>query len=105
MYYIEPVIDPVMPPDPDGSGSEDCDECLLPPVPDSVDLVVEVATMMSVFSAQRFVRIDFLRREQLIEANARGAGVLDIVGAVDSTGIGSGDADHRVCRRQADRAG
>ena len=57
----------------------DWDESLLAPVPDSVDLVLEVSTMMSVFAAQRLVRVDAMRRELLTEAVSRGAGVLDIV--------------------------
>ena len=51
----------------------------LPPVPDAVDLVVETATMMSVFAAQRLRRIDAMRRELLVEATGRGDGVRDIV--------------------------
>ncbi|MGK3953766.1 DUF222 domain-containing protein [Microbacterium sp. I2] len=49
------------------------------PVPDAVDLVTETATMMSVFAAERYVRIDAMRRELLAEAVGRGVGVLDIV--------------------------
>jgi hypothetical protein len=48
-------------------------------VPDAVDLVVEVATMMSVFAAQRLERIDAMRREALAEAVGRGGGVLEII--------------------------
>lgn len=43
--------------------------------PDSVDLVVETATMMSVFAAQQLVRIDELCRD----ARARGVGSRDII--------------------------
>ncbi|KQP70714.1 HNH endonuclease [Microbacterium sp. Leaf288] len=50
-----------------------------PPVPDAVDLVVETATMMSVFAAERLMRIDAMRRELLREATGRGDGVRDIV--------------------------
>lgn len=50
-----------------------------PPVPDAVDLVVEAATMESVFAAQRLLRIDAMRRELLTEAVGRGAAVIDIV--------------------------
>ncbi|WP_374209516.1 DUF222 domain-containing protein, partial [Microbacterium sp. HD4P20] len=49
------------------------------PVPDAVDLVTETATMMSVFAAERLVRIDAMRREMLAEAVGRGVGVLEIV--------------------------
>ncbi|MFB7892698.1 DUF222 domain-containing protein [Microbacterium sp. NPDC056044] len=51
----------------------------LPPVPDVVDLVLETATMMSVFAAQRLIRIDAMRRELLHETTGRGDGVRDIV--------------------------
>ncbi|HKP06786.1 MAG TPA: DUF222 domain-containing protein, partial [Microbacterium sp.] len=51
----------------------------VPPVPDAVDLVVETATMMSVFAAQRLTRVDAMRRELLLEASGRGDGVRDIV--------------------------
>ncbi len=49
------------------------------PVPDAVDLVVEAATMESVFAAQRLERVDGMRRRLLAEAAGRGAGVTDIV--------------------------
>jgi hypothetical protein len=49
------------------------------PVPDAVDLVTETAMMMSVFAAERLVRIDAMRRELLAEAVGRGVGVLEIV--------------------------
>ncbi len=49
------------------------------PVPDAVDLVLEAATMESVFAAQRLERVDAMRRELLAEAAGRGAGVTDIV--------------------------
>ncbi|MGX5769624.1 DUF222 domain-containing protein [Microbacterium trichothecenolyticum] len=51
----------------------------VPPVPDAVDLVVETATMMSVFAAERLMRVDAMRRELLREATGRGDGVRDIV--------------------------
>lgn len=51
----------------------------VPPVPDAVDLVVETATMMSVFAAQRLWRVDAMRREALAEAAERGAGLRDVV--------------------------
>ncbi len=52
---------------------------MLAPVPDVVDLVVEAATMESVFAAQRLLRIDVMRRELLADAAGRGLGVTDIV--------------------------
>ncbi|WP_194410783.1 HNH endonuclease signature motif containing protein [Microbacterium cremeum] len=54
-------------------------EDFVPPVPDAVDLVVETATMMSVFAAQRLVRVDAMRREMLADAAGRGTGVRDVV--------------------------
>ncbi|WP_137846492.1 HNH endonuclease signature motif containing protein [Microbacterium sp. 2FI] len=48
-------------------------------VPDAVDLVLEAATLESVFAAQRLARVDAMRRELLAEAGGRGAGVTDIV--------------------------
>lgn len=54
-------------------------EDFVPPVPDAVDLVVETATMMSVFAAQRLRRVDAMRQEALTEAAGRGAGVRDVV--------------------------
>ena len=46
----------------------------LPPVPDAVDLVLETATMMSVFAAQRLVRVERLRREEVASLLASGSG-------------------------------
>ncbi|WP_240642399.1 HNH endonuclease signature motif containing protein [Microbacterium sulfonylureivorans] len=48
-------------------------------VPDAVDLVVEVASMMSVFAAQQLERVDAMRREALADAFGRGAGAREIV--------------------------
>ncbi len=48
-------------------------------MPDAVDLVLEAATMEAVFVAQRLMRVDAMRREQLTEADGRGAGVTDVV--------------------------
>lgn len=47
--------------------------------PDSVDLVVEVATMMSVFAGQRLRRVDAMRREALADAAVRGFTAADVV--------------------------
>ena len=44
-------------------------------VPDDVDLVMEVADMITVFTAQRMRRIDALRRNALAEARRRGGAV------------------------------
>ena len=48
-------------------------------VPDSVDLVVEVATMMSVFAGHRLRRVDMMRREALADAAAHGFSSSDVV--------------------------
>ncbi|MEU1973437.1 DUF222 domain-containing protein [Microbacterium sp. NPDC019599] len=67
-------------PDPGaGTGTVEAADMFLPPVPDAVDLVVETATMMSVFAAQRLTRIDRMRQELLQEATGRGDGVRDVV--------------------------
>ena len=71
-------LDGDLSPDPSCEG-RDWDPAGLGEGPDAVDLVVEVATMMSVFAAQQLVRVDVLRREALVEAVARGVGVLDVV--------------------------
>ncbi|NLP84553.1 DUF222 domain-containing protein, partial [Microbacterium sp. CFH 90308] len=71
----DPELDPW---DPWGAGGiADVVEWM--PVPDVVDLVTETATMMSVFAAERLVRIQAMRQELLAEAVGRGVGVLDIV--------------------------
>lgn len=72
---LEPP-DPLDPPDP--VAPEGCAFDGIP-VPDVVDLVLEAATMESVFAAQRLMRIDAMRRELLTEAEGRGPGVTDIV--------------------------
>lgn len=69
-------FDPPDPDDPVVDGSEFA-EWMSPP--DVVDLVLESATMESVFAAQRLIRIDAMRRELLVEAEGRGTGVRDIV--------------------------
>lgn len=51
----------------------------VPDAPDAVDLVVEVATMMAVFAAQRLERVDALRREALADAAQHGAQLTDVV--------------------------
>ncbi len=71
----DPEIEPSDPEDSDAWALEQ----YLAPVPDVVDLVVEAATMESVFAAQRLLRIDVMRRELLADAAGRGLGVTDIV--------------------------
>ncbi|WP_109209547.1 MULTISPECIES: HNH endonuclease signature motif containing protein [Microbacterium] len=59
--------------------ADDFDEESFPPVPDAVDLVVETAAMMSVFAAERLMRIDLMRREALRETIGRADATRDIV--------------------------
>lgn len=49
------------------------------PVPDALDLVVEVADMMSVFAAQRLARVDAMRREALEDAARHGRELTDVI--------------------------
>ena len=67
------------PSSPDPAWSDDEVERFLPPAPDAVDLVVETATMMSVFAAQRYARIEGMRRDLLTDAVAHGAGEVELV--------------------------
>lgn len=48
-------------------------------MPDALDLVVEVDVMMAVFAAQRFERIDAMRRDLLADAAQRGVALTDVV--------------------------
>ncbi|WP_426322882.1 DUF222 domain-containing protein [Microbacterium sp. E-13] len=50
-----------------------------PVIPDEVDLVVEVAEMMSVFAAQRLVRVEAMRRQALADAAVRGRVLTEVV--------------------------
>ena len=50
-----------------------------PPVPDAIDLVVEVEVMMAVFAAQKFERIDAMRLELLADTARRGVALTDVV--------------------------
>lgn len=50
-----------------------------PPVPDEVDLVVEVADMMTVFAAQRLERVDVMRRQALADATVHGRVLTEVV--------------------------
>jgi len=70
---------PSSPPDPDGSGGADRDEEeFVPPVPDAVDLVLETATMLSVFAAERLRRIEAMRRDEVAPVLGRGSGAIDM---------------------------
>lgn len=46
---------------------------------DAIELVLETDVMVSVFAAERFVRVDQMRRELRADANTRGLGVSEIV--------------------------
>lgn len=50
----------------------DDDESWLPPVPDAVDLVVEIDAMMSMVAADRYRRVAAMRREILVDSASRG---------------------------------
>jgi len=54
------------------------DERHVPPVPDAVDLVLEAATMVSVFAAQRLARIEALRREEVALIVGGGSGAVEV---------------------------
>lgn len=57
---------------------EDDVDDFIPPVPDAVDLVLETATMLSVFAAERLRRIEALRREELALIVGLGSGAIDV---------------------------
>ena len=57
----------------DGVGDE-----FVPPVPDAVDLVLESATMLAVFAAERLRRIEAMRREELAAIVGRGSGAVEM---------------------------
>jgi hypothetical protein len=51
----------------------------VPPVPDDVGLVTEVAGMMSIFAAQRLERVDMLRCNALADPASYGGGTRELV--------------------------
>lgn len=55
------------------------DPALEIPVPDALDLVVEVADMMAVFAAQRLARVDAMRREALEDAARHGRELTEVI--------------------------
>src|SRR5215207_3876095 len=65
--------------DPEGSVQSDGgrDE-FFPSVPDAVDLVLESATMLAVFAAERLRRIEAMRREALAPLAGRGSGAAEM---------------------------
>ena len=80
MFYTESMTDIAFSTAPEGpAGGNRALEEFVPPVPDAVDLVVETATLISVFAAQRLRRVNAMRREALADAAGRGAGVRDVV--------------------------
>jgi len=50
-----------------------------PPLPDAVDLVIETHTMISVFAAQQFVRIDAFHLEALANARLHGYELTQVI--------------------------
>lgn len=75
---------PQIPPDPAGGGDfeaawhQDLVDVAALPGPDSVDRVVEIAGMMSVFAAERSVWIDAVRLEALADADRHGTGLRQV---------------------------
>ncbi|GAA1994221.1 DUF222 domain-containing protein [Microbacterium pumilum] len=57
----------------------DWDDLAVPAVVDSVDLVVEAETMMSVFAAQRLERVEFMRRDALRDAARHGYQLTEVI--------------------------
>ncbi len=51
----------------------------IPPVPDAVDLVVEAETMVSVFVAERYRRVEGMRREALADAVRHGYQLTEVI--------------------------
>ena len=61
-----------------GFGPSDFDE-FPPPIPDAVDRVVEVETMLAILAAQRLQRVSWLYREAMEDAAGRGAELTPVV--------------------------
>ncbi|MFH8251748.1 hypothetical protein ACH3VR_15375 [Microbacterium sp. B2969] len=55
------------------------DEEWLPPIPDPVDLVVETDAMVSVMLAERYRRVDAMRRDALADAASRGYRLNEVI--------------------------
>ncbi|WP_127818030.1 HNH endonuclease signature motif containing protein [Microbacterium sp. CPCC 204701] len=55
------------------------DPALEIPVPDALDLVVEVADMMAIFAAQRLARVDAMRRVALEDAARHGRELTEVI--------------------------
>lgn len=71
-----PLDDPDRPLDPSFDDFDPEDHV---PIPDPVDLVVEVASMISVFAAQRLRRVEALRRDAVADAQTQGFTATDVV--------------------------
>ncbi|BDV31004.1 HNH endonuclease signature motif containing protein [Microbacterium terricola] len=65
-------------PEEDDSFSEEAWDAAAALAPDALDLVTEVADMMSVFAAEQLVRLDSLRREMLADAVQPGEPVTQV---------------------------
>ncbi|GAB2852147.1 DUF222 domain-containing protein [Microbacterium insulae] len=50
-----------------------------PPIPDALDHVIEVASMMAVFASERFERVHSMHREALDDAARHGLALTDVV--------------------------
>ncbi|GAA1964780.1 HNH endonuclease signature motif containing protein [Microbacterium deminutum] len=66
---------------PDGhvGGEREARDAWLPLVPDAVDLVVETESMISVFAAQRYRRVEAMRREALTDAARHGYALTEVI--------------------------
>ncbi|WES64672.1 DUF222 domain-containing protein [Microbacter sp. GSS18] len=69
--WDEPYVDDV----------DDVDDVpdFVPPVPDHIDLVTETTTMVAVFTAEQYERIDGARRRALADAERYGGAIAEVV--------------------------
>lgn len=79
-FYSESMFaDPDVLPDRTDREMWDARESWAPPLPDAVDLVVETQSMMSILTAQQYVRVDAMRCEALADAAAHGCPLTDVI--------------------------
>ncbi|MGC5222103.1 DUF222 domain-containing protein [Micromonospora sp. DT81.3] len=77
--HPDPAKDPEPERDADCEGEWDVRAEWAPPIPDAVDLVVETQTMLSVFAAQQFVRVDAMRLGALGDALLHGFELTQVI--------------------------
>lgn len=58
---------------------DEMDDQWAPPIPDALDYVIEVASMMAVFASERFERVHSMHREALDDAARHGLALTDVV--------------------------